>query len=130
MSSDQSNTLRDRVLTELAGIGSSDELGAWARRTLTLKNTMTSEDARLIEEAFRSRLGRPPIHRAPIRSTRQGRRHDAPGRNDGSREPSAPIVRTPESGRASAEMGLRNRNELKRTRREAVKYREFMRLER
>ncbi len=48
--------LRDQLLTELAGIKSADELDAWALRTLTLKNTMTSEDSSLIEDAFLSRV--------------------------------------------------------------------------
>lgn len=56
LGSDQSAALRDRLLTELAGIMSTEELGAWAHRTLAPKNTLTRKDVHLIEEAFRSRL--------------------------------------------------------------------------
>ena len=53
---DQSAQLRARFLPELSALGTADELTAWAQRILPLKNTMISEDANSIEEAFRSKM--------------------------------------------------------------------------
>jgi hypothetical protein len=109
LSSDQSAALRAQLMTELAGIGSADDLGAWARRTLTLKNTMTLEDARLIEEEFHSRLAattNPPADQVEAAATEAGPSH--PAETTVPAEPPAPIIGTPESSRASAKAGLRN----------------------
>ena len=43
---------RERLQEELAGITGPDELAAWAHRVLPLKNTLTTADARAIEEVF------------------------------------------------------------------------------
>ena len=56
LTSDQSAQLRTRFLAELGALGTTDELAEWAQRILPLKNTMTSEEASSIEEAFRSRM--------------------------------------------------------------------------
>ena len=53
---DQSAQLRARFLAELGTLGTTDELAEWAQRILPLKNTMISEDANSIEEAFRSKM--------------------------------------------------------------------------
>jgi hypothetical protein len=47
---------RQQLLTEIAGLGSSDEAASWARKVLEAKNSLTSEDARIVEEAFALRL--------------------------------------------------------------------------
>ena len=47
---------RVRLLDDLAGIESSDELAVWAHRTLPLKNTLTTDDAQALEAAFTQRL--------------------------------------------------------------------------
>jgi ERF superfamily len=47
---------RQQLLTEIAGLGSSDEAASWARKGLEAKNGLTSEDARIVEEAFALRL--------------------------------------------------------------------------
>jgi ERF superfamily len=45
--------LRDRLLTELNALGSSDEAATWAHRSLPEKNRLTAADAQRIEEAFK-----------------------------------------------------------------------------
>jgi hypothetical protein len=47
---------RPQLLTEIAGLGSSEEAASWARKGLEAKNSLTSEDARIVEEAFALRL--------------------------------------------------------------------------
>ena len=56
MAPDKSAQLRARFLAELGTLGTTDELAEWAQRILPLKNTMISEDANSIEEAFRSKM--------------------------------------------------------------------------
>ena len=47
---------RDQLLKELASLNSPDELASWAHRILPVKNTLTAIDARLLEEAFASKM--------------------------------------------------------------------------
>ena len=47
---------RDQLLKELASLNSPDELASWAHRILPAKNTLTAIDARLLEEAFASKM--------------------------------------------------------------------------
>jgi hypothetical protein len=47
---------RHQLLRELAGLNSPDELASWAHRILPVKNTLTTIDARLLEEAFASKM--------------------------------------------------------------------------
>jgi hypothetical protein len=56
LTSDQSAILRDRLLAQLVAINSTDEAAAWARQNLSAKNTLTADDARIVEEEFRTRL--------------------------------------------------------------------------
>ena len=108
LSSDQSVMLRNRLMTELAGMKSGDELGAWAHRTLALKNTMALEDARIIEEAFRSRLAADSLGVDQVETaTSPNASHSTDV--TGSAEFSAPEVNTLRSSRASREAPLRNR---------------------
>ena len=51
-----SAVLRDQLLEEVAGLTTVEETTVWARRILKAKNNLTTEDARLVEEAFESRL--------------------------------------------------------------------------
>jgi len=51
-----SGVLRDELLAELARVGRSDEAALWARKTPPAKNTLTDQDARLVEGAFARRL--------------------------------------------------------------------------
>jgi hypothetical protein len=49
---EQSAALRDRLVSEIAGLQSQDRAAAWAKEALPLKNTLTAGDARLVETAF------------------------------------------------------------------------------
>ena len=49
---DQSVVLRDRLVSEIAGLTSQGSAVAWAREALPLKNTLTGTDARMVETAF------------------------------------------------------------------------------
>ena len=51
-----SAALRDRLMTELRAIGSSDDATAWAHRILGAKNTLVVADARQVEDAFQATL--------------------------------------------------------------------------
>ncbi len=53
---DQSATLRERLVAQLADINSADEAAAWAHRNLPAKNTLTAGDAQIVEERFQVRL--------------------------------------------------------------------------
>jgi hypothetical protein len=53
---EQSATLREKLLTEVGSITSSDLAAAWARGALSAKNSLTATDARLVEDAFERRL--------------------------------------------------------------------------
>ena len=48
--------LRDRLVTELGGLGSGDAAALWAKRRLGEKNRLTASDARRVEEAFQAKL--------------------------------------------------------------------------
>ncbi|MCK1303421.1 ERF family protein [Bradyrhizobium sp. 24] len=48
----QSAELRERLLAELAAAGNTDDLLAWAKASLPLKNTLLEADARALESAY------------------------------------------------------------------------------
>jgi hypothetical protein len=56
LAAEQSAILRERLLDELAAIGSTDEAAVWAQRNLPAKNTLTALDAKIVEERFQARL--------------------------------------------------------------------------
>ena len=51
-----SAALRDRLMTELEAVGSSDDATSWARRILSGKNSLIAADAQQVEDAFRVKL--------------------------------------------------------------------------
>jgi ERF superfamily protein len=53
---EESATVRDRLLKELARIASAEEATNWAQKTLPMKNTLTEADCRCLEQAFETRL--------------------------------------------------------------------------
>jgi ERF superfamily len=53
---DQSATMRERLLVEVAALQSGDAAGAWARDGLTAKNSLATQDAKLVEAAFSQKL--------------------------------------------------------------------------
>src|SRR5438093_8555802 len=56
LTSDQSAILRERLLGQLAAVNSADEAALSARQNLSAKNTLTAEDAQILEEQFQARL--------------------------------------------------------------------------
>jgi hypothetical protein len=48
--------LRDKLVAEISGLVTVDLATAWARHSLSAKNTLTASDAEVVEEAFESRL--------------------------------------------------------------------------
>jgi ERF superfamily len=56
LSADQSALERDRLLAELSSLQSSDEAASWAQRSLQTKQTLTAENAQVVEAAFRAKL--------------------------------------------------------------------------
>jgi ERF superfamily protein len=52
----RSAALREKLLMEVGNIASADLAAAWAREALTAKNSLTTTDARLVEDAFERRL--------------------------------------------------------------------------
>ena len=62
--------LRERLLNEVAGLQSHNGATAWASRALALKNSLTSADAQLLEDAFAQKLsGLPPSDSAETSET-------------------------------------------------------------
>jgi ERF superfamily len=53
---DQSAALRERLLIEIANIRSADLAAGWAREALVAKNSLTTSDAKVVEDAFERRL--------------------------------------------------------------------------
>ena len=56
LEADASATLCDQLMEELTAIAAAEEAVAWAQRSLPAKNTLTSADADLIEQAFRGKI--------------------------------------------------------------------------
>jgi hypothetical protein len=48
--------LRDRLIAEVHKLGSSADAAIWAHKRLAEKNTLSAEDAQVLEEAFQARL--------------------------------------------------------------------------
>jgi ERF superfamily protein len=57
---DQSAALRDKLLSEVATVTSADLAATWAREALIVKNSLTTEDAKLVEDVFEHRLSELP----------------------------------------------------------------------
>jgi ERF superfamily len=53
---DESTALRDRLLSEIAGLASPESATSWARAALAAKNTLTTADAKLLEDAFEQKV--------------------------------------------------------------------------
>jgi ERF superfamily len=68
---EQSATLREQLLTELANITSADLATAWAHAALPAKNGLTATDAKPVEDAFERRLSELPSSDAAAHSNDQ-----------------------------------------------------------
>ncbi len=56
LSTEASAQLRDRLLTEIQGLGSGDDAAKWAHKSLADKNKLTAADAQAVENAFYAKL--------------------------------------------------------------------------
>jgi ERF superfamily len=56
LDADKSAALRERMLTEIARLQSTDEAADWVHKSLKAKNTLTNADADFLEAAFRDRV--------------------------------------------------------------------------
>ena len=56
LGAEASARLRDRLMTELRELDSSDEAARWAHTILAQKNQLIAADAKVLEEAFQARL--------------------------------------------------------------------------
>jgi hypothetical protein len=64
---DESAALRDRLLSEVAGLASQDSATSWAREALVSKNSLTATDAKMLEDAFEQKLSG-FLHAEPVAS--------------------------------------------------------------
>jgi hypothetical protein len=53
---DESAALRDRLLSEIASLASPESATSWARAALATKNSLTTADAKLLEDAFEQKV--------------------------------------------------------------------------
>jgi hypothetical protein len=53
---DESAAVRDRLLSEISGLGAQDSATTWAGEALPAKNRLTAADAKLVEDAFERKL--------------------------------------------------------------------------
>jgi ERF superfamily len=53
---DESAALRERLLSEIAGLASPEGATSWARAAIATKNTVTAADAKLLEDAFEQKV--------------------------------------------------------------------------
>src|SRR3984893_3200242 len=51
-----SASLRESLIEQMTAIKSEDEAAAWAHRNLSAKNTLTTADAKIVEERFQAKL--------------------------------------------------------------------------
>jgi hypothetical protein len=56
LSPEASAAAREELLTGVAGLGSSEVAATWAHQVLPVKNTLTSSDAHVVEQAFGARM--------------------------------------------------------------------------
>jgi ERF superfamily len=60
LSAEESGTLRDQLVAEIESLKRNEELALWAHRKFAAKNTLTSDDALIVEAAFQATLARAP----------------------------------------------------------------------
>jgi hypothetical protein len=65
LSADLSRQLREKLLAEIGVLNGSEELALWAHRHLAAKNTLTADDARILEAAYQAIVDRLSSSEAP-----------------------------------------------------------------
>ena len=66
-----SASLREMLLAEISAITSSALAARWARDALPRKNSLMAADAKLVEDAFESRLSELPVSERPAPASEQ-----------------------------------------------------------
>jgi hypothetical protein len=94
---EQSATLREKLLTELATITSAGLATAWAHEALPAKNGLTATDAKLVEDAFERRLSELPSSDAAAPSN---------DRSSGSQIEGPRVIAVPESADPARAKGI------------------------
>jgi hypothetical protein len=89
---EQSRALCDQLVAEIDGLNESEQLALWAHRKFAAKNTLTSDDALIVEAAFQAKLAQATGNHAE----EPGREHQ-PISADVQAAPSAEIT-NPSSG--------------------------------
>jgi hypothetical protein len=112
-----SAVLRDQLIDQLGEIDSSESAAIWARRILPAKNSLTSDDARQVEEAFKAKLA--PYDGASQHTMLQFFEPKAPTRGSQQR-------RAPRSDKRSAEESI-DKSELAHPEPRRVRDREHVR---
>jgi ERF superfamily protein len=56
LSGENSTALREQLVAQLSELFSAEQLTEWSYRSLPIKNTLAFDDARLVEEAFQTKL--------------------------------------------------------------------------
>jgi hypothetical protein len=56
LDADSSGPVRDRIVNEIAALDAVESAIEWARQNVDAKNTLTAEDASIVEAAFRDRM--------------------------------------------------------------------------
>jgi len=84
LSSNESASLRDRLVQEISAIASDEALALWAHRSLPLKNTLTQVDAQAVEAAYLAKLSSDPDSQLEITEHRPAA---DPGASHGDHEP-------------------------------------------
>ena len=64
LAAEPSIVLRDQLISEIQNLKDGDALALWAHRRLPAKNTLTSEDARIVEVAYQGVLDAAKLHAA------------------------------------------------------------------
>lgn len=77
LGSEQSAALRDRLLAEVDRIGSADDAALWAYCNLGVKNGLTADDARRVEQSFQVTLASVEAPVGNQRTTEQPKRPPA-----------------------------------------------------
>jgi ERF superfamily len=105
LAAEQSASLRERLVEQLAAINSTDDAAAWAHRNLPAKNTLAAADAQIVEERFRARLSTIGDCRGAAEPSNAGPVQIAT--RPGMTEPRSPQNISTESGKASQKGAVR-----------------------
>jgi hypothetical protein len=82
--------VRDRLLTELSGLDSSEKAALWAHRSLPEKNRLVVADADRVEESFRARLASVTTPDTPLNGVPQPPKNAEAAPTAAALEPNSP----------------------------------------